>query len=50
MLRPIGNTYSESLQVVESDTIAEQVEEGILKHATVTIPVTAATSASMRGM
>lgn len=32
-------TYSESLQVVHANAVAEQVEKSILEHASVTVPV-----------
>jgi len=34
-------TYAESLQVVDAESIAVEVEEGILEHATVAVAVVA---------
>jgi hypothetical protein len=35
-----GKTYTEVLQVVDAQGIAEEVEESILEHASVAVPVT----------
>lgn len=33
-----GDAYAEVLQVVHGELVAEEVEKGILKHASVTVP------------
>jgi hypothetical protein len=33
-------TYTERLQVIDGDLVAEQMDQSILEHASVTVPVT----------